>query len=261
MRAPSAASRHAPTAAPQHRTPNHRNPTHVLDRPAREDPPRLPEAVRRRRVRPVAVRLAAACWPRPPPTGGTGKAKSCILLWMDGGPSHKDTFDLKPDSKGAGEFKPIKTAGPGIQISEHLPKVAKLMNHGVHRPRHEHGRRRPRPGQVLPAHRLPRRAGRRRLPGLGSIVSKETRQARRPAAELRHHRRPQLRLRLPRAEAPAADRHRPEPRRREPQVAGRRDRSSTTASACSSRWRRRSTASTRPTRSPTTRRPTSGPSS
>lgn len=65
------------------------------------------------------------------PAGGKGKAKSCILLWMDGGPSHKDTWDLKPDSKGAGEFKPIKTAAPGVEISEHLPKVAKVMNHGV----------------------------------------------------------------------------------------------------------------------------------
>ncbi|QEL16901.1 DUF1501 domain-containing protein [Limnoglobus roseus] len=60
-----------------------------------------------------------------------GKHKSCILLWMDGGPSHKDTFDLKPDSKGAGEFKPIKTSADGIQISEHLPKVAEVMKHGV----------------------------------------------------------------------------------------------------------------------------------
>jgi hypothetical protein len=60
-----------------------------------------------------------------------GRAKSCILLWMDGGPSHKDTFDLKPDSKGAGEFKPIKTSAPGVEISEHLPKIAKIMNRGV----------------------------------------------------------------------------------------------------------------------------------
>lgn len=59
------------------------------------------------------------------------RAKSCILLWMDGGPSHKDTFDLKPDSKGAGEFKPIKTSAPGVEISEHLPKLAGLMHHGV----------------------------------------------------------------------------------------------------------------------------------
>jgi hypothetical protein len=62
---------------------------------------------------------------------GKGRAKSCIVLWMDGGPSHKDTFDLKPDSKGAGEFKPIKTSAPGVEISEHLPKLAQVMHHGV----------------------------------------------------------------------------------------------------------------------------------
>jgi uncharacterized protein (DUF1501 family) len=56
------------------------------------------------------------------------KTKSCILLWMDGGPSHKDTFDMKPDSAGAGEFKPIKTNVSGIEISEHLPKLAKVMD-------------------------------------------------------------------------------------------------------------------------------------
>src|ERR1700722_11129876 len=62
---------------------------------------------------------------------GKSTAKSCILLWMDGGPSHKDTFDLKPDSKGSGDFKPIKTSAPEIAISEHLPKVAQVMNRGV----------------------------------------------------------------------------------------------------------------------------------
>src|SRR5258707_3322990 len=59
------------------------------------------------------------------------KAKHCILLWMDGGPSHKDTLDLKPQSKGAGDFKPIKTSAAGIEISEHLPSLAKLMNHAA----------------------------------------------------------------------------------------------------------------------------------
>src|SRR6185312_814271 len=59
------------------------------------------------------------------------KAKSCIVLWMAGGPSHKDTFDLKPASTGAGEFKPIATSATGLQISEHLPKLAKLMHHGI----------------------------------------------------------------------------------------------------------------------------------
>ncbi len=66
-----------------------------------------------------------------PAAPGQKKHKSCILLWMDGGPSHKDTFDLKPDSKGAGDFKPISTSVPGVQISEHLPKLAGLMHHGV----------------------------------------------------------------------------------------------------------------------------------
>jgi hypothetical protein len=57
--------------------------------------------------------------------------KACILLWMDGGPSHLDTFDLKPDSPNAGEFKPIDTSVPGVRISEHLPKLAGLMHHAA----------------------------------------------------------------------------------------------------------------------------------
>ena len=44
---------------------------------------------------------------------------------MDGGPTHKDTFDLKPGHANGGPFKPIDTATPGIQISEHLPQIAK----------------------------------------------------------------------------------------------------------------------------------------
>lgn len=59
------------------------------------------------------------------------KHKACILLWMDGGPTHKDTFDLKPGTADAGEFKPISTSVPGMQISEHLPKLAQLMHHGA----------------------------------------------------------------------------------------------------------------------------------
>lgn len=59
------------------------------------------------------------------------KPKSCILLWMEGGPSHKDTFDLKPGTKDAGEFRPIATSVPGLEISEHLPKVARQMHHAA----------------------------------------------------------------------------------------------------------------------------------
>src|SRR6185295_6180740 len=56
--------------------------------------------------------------------------KSCILLYMSGGPSHIDTFDLKHDSETGTEFRPIATSVPGIQISEHLPRLARLMHHG-----------------------------------------------------------------------------------------------------------------------------------
>ncbi len=59
------------------------------------------------------------------------KPKQCILLWMDGGPSHKDTFDMKPGTKDAGDFQPISTNVPGLQISEHFPKFAQLMNHAA----------------------------------------------------------------------------------------------------------------------------------
>src|SRR5436309_8038902 len=56
------------------------------------------------------------------------KHKTCIVLWMDGGPSHKDTFDMKPGTKDGGTFQPIPTSVPGLQISEHLPRVAKWMH-------------------------------------------------------------------------------------------------------------------------------------
>ena len=61
------------------------------------------------------------------------RPKACILLWMAGGPSHIDTFDPKPDAavNVRGEFKPIDTAGPGIRISEHFPKFAKLTKHAA----------------------------------------------------------------------------------------------------------------------------------
>ncbi|MES2790594.1 MAG: DUF1501 domain-containing protein [Planctomycetota bacterium] len=53
------------------------------------------------------------------------KQKACILLWMGGGPPTIDLWDLKPGSKNGGEFKPIKTAAAGVEISEHLPETAK----------------------------------------------------------------------------------------------------------------------------------------
>ena len=56
--------------------------------------------------------------------------KRCIVLWMGGGPSHMDTWDLKPESeKNGGEFRPIETSAPGVQICEHLPTIATQMKH------------------------------------------------------------------------------------------------------------------------------------
>jgi hypothetical protein len=55
------------------------------------------------------------------------RRRSCILLWMNGGPSQLDTFDLKPGHANGGPYKAIDTAVSGIQISEHLPGLAKQM--------------------------------------------------------------------------------------------------------------------------------------
>jgi hypothetical protein len=59
------------------------------------------------------------------------RTKSCILLWMAGGPSHKDTFDLRPGTEQGGPFRQIQTATNGIQISEHFPQFARLTNHAA----------------------------------------------------------------------------------------------------------------------------------
>ncbi|MFQ3652363.1 MAG: DUF1501 domain-containing protein [Gemmataceae bacterium] len=57
------------------------------------------------------------------------KNKSLIILWMGGGPTHMDTWDLKPGAPTGGEFKPIKTSAPGVEISEILPETAKQFKH------------------------------------------------------------------------------------------------------------------------------------
>jgi hypothetical protein len=58
------------------------------------------------------------------------RAKSCILLWLDGGPSHLETFDLKPDApvEVRGPFQPVATKIAGIQISELLPRTAQVTD-------------------------------------------------------------------------------------------------------------------------------------
>ncbi len=59
------------------------------------------------------------------------KAKACILIWLDGGPSHLETFDLKPAAPAEvrGPFAEIATSVPGIRICEHLPGLAERMHH------------------------------------------------------------------------------------------------------------------------------------
>jgi len=58
------------------------------------------------------------------------KPASCILIWMDGGPTHFETFDPKPEApvEIRGEFQAIDTNVPGIQICEHLPKLASMAD-------------------------------------------------------------------------------------------------------------------------------------
>jgi hypothetical protein len=57
------------------------------------------------------------------------RKRACILLWMNGGPTQTDTFDLKPGHANGGPFKEIKTPVAGLRISEHLPKLAQQGKH------------------------------------------------------------------------------------------------------------------------------------
>ena len=103
-----------------------------------------------------------------------GRADRAIFIELPGGPSHLDTFDLKPDaaSEYRGTFNPIATNVPGIQISEHLPKLAAVADkfailRGV--------------SHTLAAHRLGREyvnTGSKPIPALeypsfGSVLAKE----------------------------------------------------------------------------------------
>ena len=62
-----------------------------------------------------------------PPAHPRPRAKACIVLFQWGGPAQQDTWDMKPDAPDVyrGEFKPIPTTVPGLQITEHLPRLAK----------------------------------------------------------------------------------------------------------------------------------------
>lgn len=63
-------------------------------------------------------------------TPNAGRGKSVIMIWLRGGASHIDSYDMKPQAPAEirGEFKPIPTNVPGIQICEHMPRQAKMMD-------------------------------------------------------------------------------------------------------------------------------------
>ncbi len=65
---------------------------------------------------------------------GSGRrkiAKSAIMIWLSGGASHIDTWDMKPDAplEYRGEFQPVATSAPGIELCEHLPYLSKQAHH------------------------------------------------------------------------------------------------------------------------------------
>ncbi len=100
------------------------------------------------------------------------RERSCILLWMSGGPSQIDTFDLKPGHPNGGPFKPIQTSVPGMQISEHFSRIAKFADHmaivrSMTSKEGDHGRA----TYLLRTGYAPQ--GPVEYPTLGSLVSKE----------------------------------------------------------------------------------------
>jgi uncharacterized protein (DUF1501 family) len=81
-----------------------------------------------------------------PAAAGFGRAKSCLVVFLFGGPSQLDTFDLKPDAPAEfrGEFRPIATNVSGIRICEHLPRLARQADklsliRGMNHPHPRHG--------------------------------------------------------------------------------------------------------------------------
>jgi hypothetical protein len=121
---------------------------------------------------PDFLRLQAAHAQNPKPRT---QNPSCILIWLDGGPSHLDTFDLKPDapSEVRGDFKPIPTNVSGIQICEHLPRIAQVMDKAalIRSVTHELGNHDTGSHYLLTGHRPTPVI---EYPSLGSVIAKET---------------------------------------------------------------------------------------
>lgn len=73
----------------------------------------------------------AQAWAEQSGTKVPSAIRACIFVFYYGGPSHLDTYDLKPNSPSTvrGEFQPIATSVPGLQISEILPNMSRVMHH------------------------------------------------------------------------------------------------------------------------------------
>ena len=117
---------------------------------------------------------AAACpWlPRLALAAGKKPSKACIVLWMSGGPTQTDTWDLKPGHKNGGPSKETATAVPGLRFSEHLSKLAaSAKDLGIIRSmttkEGEHGRA----TQLLHTGQLPSEVV--PYPAVGSMMAKE----------------------------------------------------------------------------------------
>ena len=100
------------------------------------------------------------------------RKRSCILLWMSGGPSQTDTFDLKPGHSNGGPIREIDTSVPGIRIGQHFPQLARQMKHlapirSMSTKEGDHGRA----TYLMRTGNLP--MGAIEFPGIGSLVAKE----------------------------------------------------------------------------------------
>src|SRR4051795_4572089 len=78
----------------------------------------------------LALPQVLAAGERPSRDGRAPRADSCILVFLNGGPSHLDAWDMKPDlpKEMRSEFRPVATSVPGVQVCEHLPRLARLMS-------------------------------------------------------------------------------------------------------------------------------------
>ena len=99
--------------------------------------------------------------------------RSCILLWMNGGPSTIDLWDLKPDHENGGPFRPVNTTAPGLTISEHLPRLAMhgdrlAILRGMSTKEGDHARG----TYLMRTGQLPGAAG-IQYPSIGALLSKE----------------------------------------------------------------------------------------